>query len=103
MSQFPLYNSLLKDIPKEDLSVIEKRTFIKRVGKIDKNGHELIYSLIRIYQINNNEQSTSFNLPYNGTYLEKDIHFDLELFPIKLKHILFRFASLHLNKMKEEK
>ena len=38
MSQFPLYNSLLKDIPKEDLSVIEKHTFIKRVGKIDKMG-----------------------------------------------------------------
>ena len=106
MSKFPLYDSLSKDLPldREDLSVIQKRAFIKRLEKIDKHGHELIYALIRIYQIENNEEdNTCFTLPYNGIYVETDIHFDLDNLPKDLKHILFKFVSIHLEKMKEEK
>ena len=94
MSKFPLYDSISKDIPKEDISVFQKNRFIKRVQKIDNNGHELIYALIRMYQIENNEDNTSFTLPYNGTYNDKNITFDLDHFPIKLKHILFKFLKV---------
>ena len=103
MSKFPLYDSLSKDIKTEDLSVIQKRTFIKRVNKMDTRGHELIYALIRMYQIENNEENTSFMLPYNGIYVNTDIHFDLDKIPKNLKNILFKFVSIHLEKMKEEK
>ena len=90
MSKFPLYDSLSKDISSDDLTIIQKRTFLKRVEKIDKNGNELIYALIRMYQIENNEDAnTSFTLPYNGIHVETDIHFDLDNFPKDLKHILF--------------
>ena len=86
MSKFPLYDSLLKDITTEnDLTVTQKRSFIKRVLKIDKNGHELIYALIRMYQVENNEENTSFTLPYNGTYIENNICFDMDKLPNKLK------------------
>ena len=104
MSKFPLYDSLSKDISTEDLSTIQKRTFIKRVEKMDNNGYELIYALIRMYQIENNEDdNTSFMLPYNGIYVETDINFDLDNFPKYLKQILFKFVSMHLDKMREEK
>lgn len=103
MSKFPLYDSLLKDIPETDLTVTQKRIFIKRVSKIDTNGHELVYALIRMYQVENNEENTSFTLPYNGTYVENDISFDLDKLPNKLKQILFKFMGFHIDKMKEEK
>ena len=63
MSEFPLYDSLSKNIPETDLSFSEKRAFIKRFEKIDHEGHELVYAVIRMYQMVNNEQNTSFTLP----------------------------------------
>ena len=103
MSKFPLYDSLSKDLPEEDLTPTEKRLFIKKIGKIDNNGHELVYALIRMYQVENNEENTSFTLPYNGIFVDSDINFDLDKFPIYLKHILFKFLAVHIDKMKEEK
>jgi hypothetical protein len=102
MSKFPLYNSLSKDLQEGDLSDIQKRTFLKRIEKIDKNGYELIYALIRMYQIENKEENINFTLPYGGENIDNNIHFDLENFPIKLKQVLFKFVSIHLEKMKEE-
>lgn len=103
MSKFPLYDSLLKDISDTELTVTQKRIFIKRIEKIDNHGHELIYALIRMYQIENKEENTSFTLPYNGTYIENDICFDLDKLPKKLKQILFKFTGVHVEKMKEER
>ena len=102
MSNFPLYDSLIKDLPSIDLTDIQKKAFVKRVEKIDKNGHELIYALIRTYQYQNTNNNTQFTLPYNGTFIENDLHFDLEIMPVELKHILFKFASIHLEKMKKD-
>ena len=102
MSKFPLYDSLLKDIIKKDLTKKQKLLFINRISKIDKNGHELVYALIRMYQVENKEENTNFNLPYNGTFVDGDINFDLDKFPINLKQILFKFLSVHIDKMNEE-
>lgn len=103
MSKFPLYDSLSNDIENKDLSPTQKSAFIKRILKIDENGYELVYALIRMYQVENDEKNTSFTLPYNGTFVESDIHFDLEKFPNTLKQILFKFLGVHIDKMKEEK
>ena len=102
MSKFPLYDRLSKDIPKRDLTAAQKRSFIKKIDKIDQNGHELVYAIIRMYQMENNEESTSFTVPYNGTFLENNVNFDLNNFPKNLKIILFRFLDIHIGKMKEE-
>jgi hypothetical protein len=102
MSKFPLFDNLSKNIPNRDLLLAEKRLFMKNIEEADKNGHELIYALIRVYQIENKEDNTSFTLPYNGSYVDKNITFDLDKFPIKLKHILFKFLKVHLDKQKEE-
>lgn len=103
MTKFPLYDSLSKDISNKDLSVIQKRTFIKNVSSIDKNGCELIYALIKTFQIENKEENDiNYSLPYKGEYNNNDIVFDLDNFPIKLKQILFKFVIVHLQKMKEE-
>ena len=103
MSKFPLYDSLFKDTSSDDLSTIQKRTFIKRVDKIDTSGYELMYILIKTYEIENNEQDKTFNLPYKSFCVDDNINFDLDNLPKKLKQILFKFAQIHIGKMKDEK
>lgn len=103
MSKFPLYDSLSKGISRNDLTSTQKKLFIKRILKIDKHGNELVYALIRMYQVENNDKNISFTLPYNGTFIDTDIQFDIDKFPLTLKQILFKFLGVHLNKMKEEK
>lgn len=103
MSKFPLYDSLTKDIPTNDLTLANKRLFLKRIEKIDQQAHELVYALIRTYQIDkNDDKNINFTLPYEGSYVESDIHFDLDKLPIHLKNILFKFLSVHVDKMKED-
>ena len=102
MSRFPLYDSLYKDTPNKELTVSQKRYFIKNVQEIDKTGHELLYALIKMYQIENNDGNTSFTLPYDGKYINKNIKFDFDKFPKKLKQILYKFLKAHMVKMEEE-
>jgi len=102
MSNFPLYTSLLKDLKETDLTSIQKKNFLKKIDLIDKTGQELIYALIKTYQIENHDKNTSFTLPYGGTFNENNVLFDLEKLPNKLKQILFKFLNIHILKMKEE-
>ena len=102
MNQFPLYNNLLTDISSKDLKTIEKRNFIKNIKKLDQNGFELIYVLIRVYYIDK-EDSTSFTIPYGGKFVKEDIKFDLEVLPFTLKQILYKFIFMHIKKMDDDK
>jgi hypothetical protein len=101
MSRFPLYDSFSKNIEDVDLTISKKRSFLKYIKEIDANGHELVYALIRMYQVEECEEN-SFTLPYNGAFIKNNIKFDLESFPFKLKQILYEFLVAHLRKMKEE-
>ena len=104
MSNFPLYDILYKEIGEDvtDLNTVQKKTFLTKIEKIDQNGKELIYALVKSYYLNH-EENDSFILPYSGKYTNKtDIIFDLNLFPNKLKRMLYKFIQAHLNKMKEE-
>lgn len=100
---FPLYDSLTKSIPKKDLSVKQKKDFITDIEIFDQDGIELIYALTRVYQLQNNDSNSNFNLPYGGKFIKDDIKFDLDDFPIPLKRILYKFVSKHKKKMKDEK
>ena len=103
MRKYPLYDNLSKDVNDIDLTITQKRILIKRIPKIDKYGHELIYALIRMYQYENKEENTSFTLPYNGEYKDDNVCFNIDKLPNKLKQILFKFSGIHVDKMKEEK
>ena len=108
MSGFPLYDNLIKDLPKKDLSVKEKEEFIRNIKNINMDGRELVYVLILIYSKQNTSESTSL-VPYNGSKEEKNSDSDTYTFswvytqfPIKLRHLLTRFVNIHLRKQKEE-
>ena len=103
MSKFPLYNDLLNQVPNRDLTVVQKKSFLKKIQQIDQNGYELLYALIRTYDNENKTSSTGFTIPYGGVYKNNDIQFNLHNFPKELRHILYKFVNKHLSRMKEEK
>ena len=102
MSKFPLYDSLSTDIKNKDLTATQKKSFLKKIDKIDHVGHETLYALIRMYQLEN-EKSSTLSLPYDGTHKGDNLVFDINELPQKLRHILYKFLGKHLDKMKEEK
>jgi hypothetical protein len=103
MSNFPLYDTLFKDVnTNEDISNKEKEQFIKLVKNLDQLGYELMYVLIRVYQLENTDDKSTFKLPFGGKYIKDDIKFDLNELPNKLKHMLVKFVDIHSKKIEEE-
>lgn len=102
MSRFPLYDNLSQGIKNRDLTVLQKKDFIVKIKEIDTDGYELIYALIKMYQMETGDANTSFTLPYKGIFIDENIKFDLNDLPKKLKQILYKFVDIHLDKMSEE-
>ena len=91
-----------KTIKEEEITVKQKDKFIKLVKDIDEYGSELIYALIRFYQLENSDDKSTFKLPYGGKFVKHDMKFDFNELPNNLKHILFKFIQIHVKTLKEE-
>lgn len=102
MSNFPIYDNLYKECKNKELTVKQKNEFISKIVNIDCEGAELIYALIRHYELNNDNLAT-YKLPYTGKYINNEIVFDLDDLPYKLKQILYKFLNMYINKMNEDK
>jgi UTP:GlnB (protein PII) uridylyltransferase len=101
MSTFPLYDNLLSEVTSyEDLTTKQKDEFMKVIVSIDDNATELVYALIRVYQLENSDNKNTFTLPYDGKYVDenKDIRFDLNELPNQLKQMLYNFLKLYKNR-----
>ncbi len=106
-TSFPLFSSLDRDIPKKDLTVKQKQEYITKVSSIDISGKELIYALIMVFYTTTEKKPAYENLPYKGNSKNTDngtsnITWVFSDFPIKLRHILYKFVCLHDKKMNEE-
>ena len=99
---FPLYTTLSIDLPKKDLTVAQKNDLVKRVGKLDSETHELVYALVKSYYLEH-EKGNSLSIPYKGQLSKDRINFDLLNFPIPLRQLLYRFVTVHMKKLKEDK
>ena len=109
MSGFPLYDNLIKDIPKKDLSVKLKEKFVKNITKVNISGQELLYALIIVFHQQENQQELARNvIPYNGESAEQkktgvyNFSWVFTQFPIKLRHLLFKFMEIHLKQQNTE-
>ncbi len=104
-SCFPLYDRLAEqynDI--EDFLHIDK--LLNNIKSLDKTGKDMLYILIRIHSLRNSS-SKILEIPYGGEKIDNSdknisLKFDLKNFPNKLKHIIFQFTELHLQKMRED-
>ena len=102
MSNFPLYTSISAEIPEKDLTSTQKADFVKKVDKMDLDGHELIYALIKTFYIEN-ENDSPFTLPYGGKFVKNAMSYDIDGLPVQLKQILYKFSKIHSKKMKEDR
>ena len=104
---FPLFDSLNKDLPKKDLSINEKEEFINKIQDIDSTGRDLVYALIQFYSISEEKIENSEELPYKGikektTKGIHDLTWTFTDFPIKLRHILYKFIKIHTQSVEED-
>ena len=94
-SKFPLYTSIknITDFEKE-LSHQELVNVSQKIKKLDKNTHELVYALIKSYQIDNKENKAHM-LPYESKQLKTGIKFDMNNIPKGLQNMLAKFLEMH--------
>ena len=100
MSNFPLYHSMLSAVKPKDLTIKQKDDFISKLKHIDDNGTELIYALIKYFEIEHDEKDKTnvYKLPYAGEYTtDGNIVLNLENFPVKLKQVLYKFINIHID------
>lgn len=95
-----LYQHMKKESLAIDLSSDQKEEFIKTTKNLDETGSEIVYILIRMYEIDTN--ASSDELPFGSKFTAKELKFDLENFPNQLKWILYRFVKKHAEKMEQE-
>jgi len=102
MTTFPLYDNIENKLPKwiDDLSFEQKDFVISHIEHLSQTQFELIYALIRCYQVNNDEPEACI-IPYGGKKLKKGIKFDFEKLPTRLQHILHSFLKLHIDSLNE--
>lgn len=101
MNNFPLYTNLSSGISDKDLTAKQKDDFIKKITVMDKEGHELIYALIKVFFLEH-ESSSPFNALYGAKNIDSNIVFNIADLPLKLRQILHKFAKIHVKKMKED-
>ena len=92
----PIYDNLLLNIEKQDITINSKLkdTLINDITKY-KNTHELVFAIIRYYQINNSSHITQ--LPFYCKWLKtkQGYKFDIDNLPDKLIKIMIEFYNLH--------
>ena len=95
MSCFPLYDSLIEKITSQDIEIDDgvKDNFIKFIKDLDKENTELIYAVIKKYDIEHGNSNNLF--PYGGKQLKSGYKFDFNNFPQDLQKILILFQKMN--------
>jgi len=101
MSQFPLYTTLMAGLPDKDITLIQKKEFLRKLPDMELDAQEKVYALIKCYYLEN-ENGDKLTIPYGGQLNKDRIDFDLEKMPKKLKRLLHKFATVHSKKIMED-
>jgi len=102
MENFPLYDTLFKDLPKKDLSLKQKKDFLSKIENLDPKGTELVYVLIRSFQINELKENPKLSIPFGGKVDGNEITLNLSKMPINLRQLLYKFLCIHFQAMEEK-
>jgi hypothetical protein len=95
----------VNEVEDNEMSAEEKINLSKLIKKIDIEGCEFVYAIIRCYQIEHDivDQHVSTTLPYEGKITKTCIKWDMEKFPNTLLRMIELFLKKHVLKMNEEK
>ena len=96
MTSLPVYENIINKLPNEieHLKLEDKKQLIENITN-NKDTHEIIFVIIRLYQISNSNNVSSS--PYQSKWLKtkNGYKFDLDNIPNKLMYILKEFYNLH--------
>ena len=104
-TKFPLYDSLMRDTFNKELTIKQKKQLLSRIEEIDDTGKEFVYSLIKYHFINSNKDSNENDL-YKCNIISCDgglrnLTWDLNNLPLRLRQILFKFTEINLKRQEE--
>lgn len=100
-TSLPIYNTIIQNLNTNIKITPENKTeLISNIEKYEDT-HELIFAIIRCYQINNSNDISS--IPFYGKYLKtkQSYKFDVNNIPDKLINMLIEFYKLHINSLKK--
>ena len=105
LHDFTLYNILFNEATDDEMTVDEKNNLAKLVKKIDMEGCELVYAIIRCYQLEHEtiDKKLSVALPYEGKVVKSGMKWDVDKLPFRLLRMIDIFLKKHILKMNEEK
>ena len=96
MTSLPVYNNIINKLPNEinNINLEDKRNLVENINN-NKDTHEILFTIIRLYQINNSNNVSSS--PYQSKWLKtkNGYKFDIDNIPNKLLYILIEFYKLH--------
>ena len=97
-SQFPLYSVLDNYVSSinfnEDLTHEKKIEILKCIKNLNCLEQKYLFIIIKIYSLKCTE-SLLLDIPYKGVKVdETKFTFDLDVFPNKLKHMIYKFCEL---------
>lgn len=96
MTIFPLYDQLFQTtLSKHDKKFINTDFIIEEIGKLEPEQHEIIYVLMKMYQLNTMNNNT-YSLPIGCKKLKKGLKVDIELLPNSLLYIIEEFINIHI-------
>ena len=109
-SSFVLFDVLAKKCQQgpDDISVEEFKELIDNSRKLDREGFEYMFVLIKTFS---NMEKQGDDIPYKGQKINEnkqndrvcDIKFDIRNFNPMLRKMLLEFTRLHLEKMSDER
>jgi len=96
-SHFPLYNIILSQVnyDLEEISGDTKEILAKDIKNLNQECQERIYGIIKSYDIDSQDPTSVYELPYSGRQLKSGIKFDIDSLPLKLQHMLLTFLTVH--------
>lgn len=96
---FPLFDMVLAET--EGSTVVDKNELCDLVRKLDEEGSELIYALMKCYayRFHNDDSSP----PFQAKKCKGGYKFEVSNLPDRLIRILHHFALKHYQKIQEER
>ena len=95
---YSLYYTLNKSINEKDLSVIQTNKLLEFLNDLNEENKKVILMLIvefaRVEVKYDIKKITENIFPFDGKQIKNNMKFDLEILPIKLKWILWKFKSI---------
>jgi hypothetical protein len=102
MTSFTLYETLNTEIPKKDLTSTQKTKLIDIISKLDPNGMELIYALIKRHSTSDKSCENLYKHSRKNTRNANcDMSWNLTDLPIHLRQILYKFVCLEEQRITE--